>query len=89
MKIRYHRNFRKSFIKSPKVIQQKIIDTTKIFTENPFDDKLRNHVLTWKFIWFRSFDVTWDWRVIFKELSDNRYEIVELINVWTHSQLYW
>lgn len=33
-------------------------------------------------------DVTGDLRIIFKELSNWKYEIVELYNVWTHSQLY-
>jgi mRNA-degrading endonuclease YafQ of YafQ-DinJ toxin-antitoxin module len=36
----------------------------------------------------RSINVTWDYRIIFRKLSDNTYEIVELIKVWTHSELY-
>jgi hypothetical protein len=33
-------------------------------------------------------DVTGDLRIIFRELSDGEYELVELLDLWTHSQLY-
>jgi mRNA-degrading endonuclease YafQ of YafQ-DinJ toxin-antitoxin module len=59
-----------------------------LFSENYSDKKLNNHALKWDFLWLRSINVTWDYRIIFKDLSNNTYEIVELIKVWTHSELY-
>jgi hypothetical protein len=32
--------------------------------------------------------VTWDYRAIFKEIWDWKYEFIEFVDIWTHSQLY-
>jgi mRNA-degrading endonuclease YafQ of YafQ-DinJ toxin-antitoxin module len=37
---------------------------------------------------FRSINITWDYRAIFKEYPDGTYEFVDFIDIWTHSQLY-
>ncbi len=52
------------------------------------DKELRNHWLEWKYKWKRSIDVTGDIRIIFKELSNGKYELVEIYDIWTHAQLY-
>jgi hypothetical protein len=43
---------------------------------------LRNHALTWEYLWFRSIDITWDFRSIFKEYPDWTYEFVDFIDIW-------
>jgi hypothetical protein len=58
--------------------------------KNPFLVELNNHELNWKkYIWCRSINITWDYRAVFKELSNKNYEFVEFIYIWTHSELYW
>lgn len=83
----------KSFIKNYEKLTRKLQDKTDIiliiFSRNPFLESLWNHTLSWKYEWCRSIDVTWDYRIIFRVLSDWKYELIELLKVWTHSQLYW
>ena len=83
---------RKSFDKSLSVLHKKIItkaiETLEIFTNNYQDSRLRNHALHKQRSGYRSIDVTGDYRIIFRELSDGLYELVELIDIGTHSQLY-
>lgn len=88
MIIRYHKDFEKSFKKLDQKIKIKTQEKLIIFQNDPFDIRLRNHALIWKYKELRSIDITGDYRLIFKELSDGSYELVELLNVWTHSQLY-
>jgi len=89
MQIKRHKRFTKAFIELHSKVADKVIETITIFSENPFDIRLRNHALQWKrYQGFRSLDVTGDYRIIFKELSDGTYELIELVDVWTHSQLY-
>jgi len=80
----------KSFVKNYAKLTRKLQDKTDIilieFSKNPFLEILRNHTLTWKYDWCIS--ITWDYRIIFRELSDWKYELIELLKVWTHSQLY-
>ncbi len=88
MIIKKHKLFDKSFSKLSDKLKIKVKQVLILFNENKFDQKLNNHALKWNFIWLRSITVTWDYRIIFRELSDNSYEIVELLKVWTHSELY-
>jgi mRNA-degrading endonuclease YafQ of YafQ-DinJ toxin-antitoxin module len=59
-----------------------------VFVNNPFDKILNNHALNWDYEWFRSINITWDYRVIFREYPNWTYEFVEFIDIGTHSQLY-
>ena len=88
MKLLYKKSFIKSYQDLSPKLRDKVKNVLQIFMDNPTDKELRNHWLEWKYKWQRSIDVTGDLRIIFKELSNWKYEIVELYNVWTHSQLY-
>ena len=83
------KKFKKSYQNLNLKIQNKTNEVLRIFVQNPFDKKLRNHSLVWKLNWLKSIYVTWDYRIIFRELSSWKYELVELINIWTHNQIYW
>lgn len=89
MKIDYVKSFLKSYKKLDTKIQNKFDEKVLNFQKNPFDKTLRNHSLAWKYSWFRSIDITWDYRAIFKEYPNWTYEFVDFIEIWTHSQLYW
>jgi addiction module RelE/StbE family toxin len=88
MDIQYKKKFVKNFDKLSSKLQSKTIANIKIFQKNPFDRVLDNHALTWEYAGCRSINITGDYRAIFKDLSSWKYEFVEFINVWTHSQLY-
>jgi len=88
MKILYKKKFAKAYRKLSPKNQLKVDATIQKFHENVRDSALRNHSLKWSYLWFRSLDVTGDIRIIFRELSDGSYEVVEMVNIGTHSQLY-
>jgi len=88
MKIKYHKNFIKSYRKKDNKIRLRFQERLEEFTEKPFSVKLNNHSLLWKYKWKRSINISWDYRAIFKELSNNTYEFIEFTDFWTHSELY-
>lgn len=89
MIVKRKKKFIKSYEKLNRKIQDKFDESFLIFIKSPFDKNLRNHTLTWEYLWYRSIDITWDYRVIFKEYPNWTYEFVDFIDIWTHSQLYW
>lgn len=88
MQIIRKKTFLKSYLKLSENIQNKIIDSLLLFSKDYFNVKLNNHWLKWKYEWFRSINITWDYRIIYRDLSNWNYELIELVKVWTHSQLY-
>lgn len=88
MQVRRLKSFTKWFDKLDYKIQHKVLVALELFMLEPTHSLLRNHALRWTLSWFRSINVTWDVRIIFRELSDGTYELVELVQVGTHSQLY-
>ena len=89
MIIKFKKKFDKSYNKLDKKIQIKFKDNFRLFQINPLDKSLNNHSLTWEYLWCRSINITWNYRAIFKEYWENKYEFVDFIDIWTHSELYW
>ena len=69
-------------------IQAKIDQVLGVFLGDPLHNTLNNHALWWKLLWTRSINVTGDYRIHFVLVDNTTYEMVEIVNVWTHSQLY-
>jgi len=74
MIINRNRKFTKSFKKLNRKIQDKFTDKLEIFIENKFDIRLNNHSLNWEYLWFRSINITWNFRAIFKKYPNWKYE---------------
>jgi len=89
--IKMQLNTKKSFDKMYEKLQTrdklKVRKAVDLFIQNPIDTKLRNHSVSPRFPWCRSIDAWFDLRIILKEEKD-WYQIVTLIKVWTHSELY-
>lgn len=88
MIVKFKKSFDKSYNKLDFKIKLKFKEKLKNFYQNPTDEILNNHALTWDYKWYRSINITWDFRAIFREYPDWTYEFVEFIDIWTHSQLY-
>ena len=88
MRIKYVKTFLKSYNKLDQKIKDKFDEKLMLFWKNPFERILNNHALTWKYTWFRSINITWDYRAIFQELWEWKYEFIAFIDIWTHSDLY-
>ena len=85
----YKRQFQKSYALLKPKIKDKVKETLDTFLDNPIDPRLWNHKLTGKISHLRSLDVTGDYRIWIHQIDQQTYEIVEVIDVGTHSQLYW
>ncbi|MDA9129391.1 type II toxin-antitoxin system mRNA interferase toxin, RelE/StbE family [Candidatus Gracilibacteria bacterium] len=83
-----HKRFEKSFRKLSPKLQEKTSEVLKIFTNNKHDIRLKNHALKGDFIGFRSINLTGDYRIIFKDNDNGVIEVIELVDVNTHSELY-
>ena len=81
MKIIRTKKFTKMYLKLERKIQDKADMTLILLVNNPLDEKLKNHKLHGKYDECRSIDVTGDYRIIFRELSNDMYEVVELIKI--------
>lgn len=85
MKFVKHRLFEKSFKKLPKELKIKFQEQLEIFSVCTTDKRLDNHALQGKYLGYRSIKLTGDYRIIFKEIDQG---VFLLVNVGTHSQLY-
>lgn len=88
LEFKKHKRFEKSFRKLSSKLQEKISDVLQIFVEDRYDTRLNNHALKWDFKGLRSINLTGDYRIIFREMKEWYIEIIELIDVNTHSELY-
>lgn len=86
MDISYHRLFWKHYKKLTPAIQRKIAATTELFTQNPFDSRLRNHQLHGKATERRAFSVNEGIRVVYE--TKDKHITVLFIDVGTHDQVY-
>jgi len=86
MKIIYHRNFTKTFLKLTIKQQNRIIEAITDFQNNPFDPILKNHALHGDQKNRRAFSVGGDLRIVYEE--ENNYTVVTFYRVGTHNQVY-
>lgn len=85
MRVRFHRNFRKSYAKLPARIRIQFKRRLKLFLEDPFHPLLDNHALHGEWRQFRSISVTGDLRAIYRILGDDS---AEFVIIDTHGELY-
>ena len=65
-------------------IQKQVYKRISLFKLDPFDSQLRNHALKGKYLGFRSIDITYDYRDLFRELENS----VHFTYLDTHKELY-
>lgn len=85
MQINFSKVFGKQYRKAPHKIQQVFDKKFKVFTKNPFNPILNNHLLKGKLKVYRSINITGDWRAFY---SQPNKDIVIFEFLGTHSQLY-
>ena len=81
----FHKDFIKAYTKLSAKPKLAVDEKIRLFKENPFSDTLRNHHLKGKYMGYNSINITGDYRVHFKVVSENELIFVRL---GTHSQLY-
>jgi len=87
MKIEYHKNFIKQFEKLQRKEQERVLNTLRLFENEPFAEQLRNHQLMGELSQFRSISVGGDLRLNYYEKEPNHIVVV-FAAIGSHSQLY-
>jgi addiction module RelE/StbE family toxin len=85
MRIAYHKTFKKSFEKLSAESREKFRQNIKLFTIDPFDRRLNNHILKGKFANCRSINVGGDLRAIYKRIGN---EELLFMKIGAHHDLY-
>jgi len=81
---KFKRNYKK-LIKSNPEYKFLIKDKFAVFSENPFDTKLKTHKLKGKLKEYHSFSITPDIRIIFRFENDSE---VLLVDIGSHDSVY-
>ena len=87
MQLDNKKSFLKMYAKLSNKDKSNVDNALIIFSKDPTNERLRNHSVSPKFPWCRSINAWFDLRIILKEEKEV-YQIVSLLRVWTHSQLY-
>ncbi len=80
----FKRVFKKR-IKGKSKLEEKFWDRVEVFTQNPYDEKLRTHKLSGKLKELWSFSVEYDVRVVFYFVSDSK---AIFIDIGKHDEVY-
>jgi len=86
MKIQYHKNFKKQFDKLLEKKKKKVLNTIKIFINDPKDKKLKTHDLKGKLLGKKAISVSPDLRIIFEE--NNNYMLVIFLDLGSYNKVY-
>ncbi len=86
MQVRFSRQFRKQYDKTPRAIQVAFDTRLKRFMKEPNDPILHNHELSGRLRGYRSINITGDWRALFREFPEQNLIFFDTLG--THSQLY-
>lgn len=86
---RFKRAFRKLIKKNPE-LQERIIDTLKVLSNDPLTPSLKSHKLTGYLDGLWSCSVAYDCRIIFTftENEDSEENLIVLIDIGSHDEVY-
>lgn len=85
--IKYSRKFKKAFsarIQSKKKLRKQFVERVDLFNQGHRDQPINDHALAGKMKGLRSFSVSGDIRIIYRETA----EFYEFLDVGSHAQVY-
>lgn len=88
MTVRYAPAFLKKLKKTDVRIRKSFRERIAIFSSDPFNTQLNNHLLQREWQGYRSIDVTNDYRAIYTEKVEGEEIIAYFVAIGTHKQLY-
>lgn len=80
----FFRTLKKVNVRIRKSFKEKIL----IFSKNPKDLALNNHLLKEPYQGLRSIDITADWRAIYEQKIERKETVAYFITLGTHNELY-
>jgi len=81
----FSKNFKKSFKKKDKFVQEKARERIRLLREDPTNILLNNHKLHGEYAGCNSINITGNFRAIFKYVNKNH---IVFSNIGTHPELY-
>lgn len=81
----FHKDFKKQYKNLNKNIQNKFDEILTLFMNDALNSTLNNHFLHGEYKGFKSINITYDIRAIYKIIDNN---IAHFIFIGTHSKLY-
>ena len=88
MKVFYDPAFIKKLKKVDVRIRKSVKEKILVFSRNPLDPQLNNHVLRREYKGYRSINITADYRVLYKEVVMANEKIAYFVLLGTHVELY-
>jgi len=88
MTVKYSLLFLQTLKKADVRIRKNFKEKILIFSKNPNDLQLDNHLLKEPYQGLRSIDITADWRAIYEEKSEGEEAVAYFVILGTHKQLY-
>jgi len=88
MIIRYSPAFFKQLKKINIRIKESVKEKVLLFSKNPHNPQLNNHLLKREYEEHRSISITADWRALYKEKREGKDIVAYFITLGTHRQLY-
>ena len=78
------RKLKKLNVRTRKIFKERIL----LFSKNPNDLQLDNHVLRDEYKKYRCIDITSDYRAIYEEIHTDDGKVAYFITIGTHGELY-
>ena len=76
-------------VKRAKVrVRKKVKTRLLLFSKNPSNPELHNHLLSREWVGYRSINITSDYRAIFEEVKMGKETIAYFVALGTHKELY-
>ena len=88
MKVFYDPAFFKKLKKVDVRVRKSVKERMFLFSKNPHDSQLDNHLLKKEYEGYRSIDITEDWRALYKLKQEKDDSIVYFVTLGTHKELY-
>lgn len=79
------RVFKRQYKKLDRSLRNKVAERLHLLGSDEFNPLLRNHQLTGEYEGFRSINITGDWRLVYRRIGTNTYQ---LRAIGTHHQLF-
>ena len=80
----FYGKLKKVDVRIRKSVKEKII----IFSENPNNLQLNNHLLEKEYEGYRSIDITSNYRALYKEIEQGEEKVAYFVFLSTHDELY-
>lgn len=85
MRVKFHNNFERRYLKFSFKLQTKIDERIKLFSNDQFHRTLNNHALKGKYLGCRSINITGDYRAVYQLINN---DLAYFLTVDNHNNLY-